>query len=343
MKSRKVVAPRHAKAPVTAARKAGFTLIELLVVIAIIAILAAILFPVFARARENGRKTSCLSNMKQIGLGIAQYKEDFDGAYGQAYYYNDGVSSSSLYTQWTGVVQPYTKSEQIFVCPSNKGLPPTNSTRSGACSKDEAGTVYTPQVSGDDNQVPCSSYIANELVMPRMKLTAHIADADNTGVYASAGSPASPSGLGLKVVRDAEVETPAEVILLAEMNDRLNNLSGSSATGGSAQSKTHRPTSAVKESGVSFYDSENGTGTLYAVTTAEAVDAINSPSSSKSRLGYTELDRHLGGSNYLFTDGHTKWYRLDQTLNPNAFLWGKKAYSVRTTPAILDASGNPVR
>src|SRR5687768_1565205 len=57
---------------------AGFTLIELLVVIAIIALLAAILFPVFARARENARKTSCLSNMKQIGLGISQYTQDFD-------------------------------------------------------------------------------------------------------------------------------------------------------------------------------------------------------------------------------------------------------------------------
>jgi prepilin-type N-terminal cleavage/methylation domain-containing protein len=61
--------------------KTGFTLIELLVVIAIIAILAAILFPVFARARENARRSSCLSNMRQIGVGILQYNQDYDEYY----------------------------------------------------------------------------------------------------------------------------------------------------------------------------------------------------------------------------------------------------------------------
>jgi prepilin-type N-terminal cleavage/methylation domain-containing protein len=65
----------------TTVRKKGFTLIELLVVIAIIAILAAILFPVFARAREKARQSACLSNVKQLGLGIMQYVQDYDGMY----------------------------------------------------------------------------------------------------------------------------------------------------------------------------------------------------------------------------------------------------------------------
>jgi len=241
---------------------------------------------------------------------------------------------------------PYVKNEQLYVCPSSKGLAPSNSTKSAACSIDEAGTAYTTSnANKDDNQVPCSSYIANELLMPRMKLTAHL-DPSGAGAnsYGSAGSPVSPTGsLGtwqMQVVNDSLVDAASETILIAEMNDRYNNLTGNSGSGGSAQSKTHRPTSAVKEPGVLFYDSENGTGLpLTAVTVAEATDAINAPTTTKSRLGYTELERHLGGGNYAFADGHAKWYRLDSTLNPNAFLWGKKAYSVVNAPSIMKADG----
>jgi prepilin-type N-terminal cleavage/methylation domain-containing protein/prepilin-type processing-associated H-X9-DG protein len=87
----------------------GFTLIELLVVIAIIAILAAILFPVFARARENARRASCLSNEKQIGIAVMQYLQDNDERYMNV--------EHGLY-EWFVPLQPYIKSEQVFVCPS---------------------------------------------------------------------------------------------------------------------------------------------------------------------------------------------------------------------------------
>src|SRR6187401_2552257 len=97
--------------------KQGFTLIELLVVIAIIAILAAILFPAFARARENARRASCQSQLKQIGLGIAQYTQDYDEKYPLVYVCYDGTCNSD-YQYWQGLVQPYMKSTQIFVCPS---------------------------------------------------------------------------------------------------------------------------------------------------------------------------------------------------------------------------------
>ena len=89
----------------------GFTLIELLVVIAIIAILAAILFPVFARAREKARQTSCLSNIKQISLSVLMYMEDYDGRF---------CDTNSLY-RWYMPLYPYVNNSQIFRCPSQGG------------------------------------------------------------------------------------------------------------------------------------------------------------------------------------------------------------------------------
>jgi prepilin-type N-terminal cleavage/methylation domain-containing protein/prepilin-type processing-associated H-X9-DG protein len=90
----------------------GFTLIELLVVIAIIAILAAILFPVFARARENARRASCQSNLKQIALGFKQYIQDYDEEYPAT------GSTASASDAWGLSLQSYLKSFQIFQCPS---------------------------------------------------------------------------------------------------------------------------------------------------------------------------------------------------------------------------------
>ena len=96
-------------------RKAGFTLIELLVVIAIIAILAAILFPVFAKAREKARQSSCLSNVKQIMLGALQYAQDYDEILCIAQPY----AGPPVEYFWN-TLQPYVKNSQIFTCPSKK-------------------------------------------------------------------------------------------------------------------------------------------------------------------------------------------------------------------------------
>ncbi len=92
--------------------KGAFTLIELLVVIAIIAILAAILFPVFARARENARRSSCQSNEKQIGIAVMQYLQDYDEKYPVQ---NEAATPPYL---WFTPLQPYIKSTQVFRCPS---------------------------------------------------------------------------------------------------------------------------------------------------------------------------------------------------------------------------------
>jgi len=94
----------------------GFTLIELLVVIAIIAILAAILFPVFARAREKARQTSCLSNLKQIGLAELMYEQDYDE---RGPMNHMAAQSGGRWVEWWTVLQPYIKNWQVFSCPSN--------------------------------------------------------------------------------------------------------------------------------------------------------------------------------------------------------------------------------
>jgi prepilin-type N-terminal cleavage/methylation domain-containing protein/prepilin-type processing-associated H-X9-DG protein len=121
-----------------ASKSSGFTLIELLVVVAIIAILAAILFPVFGRARENARRTSCQSNLKQIGLAWLQYAQDYDE---KMMRYSTGAASASSATpsnkirywwgSWDGsnfqgmegLVQPYMRSDQVRACPSFTATP----------------------------------------------------------------------------------------------------------------------------------------------------------------------------------------------------------------------------
>jgi prepilin-type N-terminal cleavage/methylation domain-containing protein/prepilin-type processing-associated H-X9-DG protein len=100
-------------------RRPGFTLIELLVVIAIIAILAAILFPVFARAREKARQTSCLSNVKQLSLGMWMYAQDYDELL--PHYADHGcypATPGPTRWMWDALITPYTKNAQISRCPS---------------------------------------------------------------------------------------------------------------------------------------------------------------------------------------------------------------------------------
>ena len=100
-------------------RQYGFTLIELLVVIAIIAILAAILFPVFAQAREKARQTSCLSNIKQVLAGAGMYAQDYDGGMLPSWLNYQNIPAGQEYRRgWSAIIEPYTKNLGIAECPS---------------------------------------------------------------------------------------------------------------------------------------------------------------------------------------------------------------------------------
>ena len=145
----------------------GFTLIELLVVIAIIAILAAILFPVFAKVREKARQASCMSNMKQQGLAILQYTQDYDelmpqatvdysGSWPTGTFWTAPSTSSVSGTQWANAIQPYLKSYAVYTCPSSDTWDWSHSTRSNLLS-------YT--FNGDLQSYPSGNILAPSSVI----------------------------------------------------------------------------------------------------------------------------------------------------------------------------------
>ena len=286
--------------------KNAFTLIELLVVIAIIAILAAILFPVFGQARDKARSASCLSNEKQIGLGLMMYTQDYDETYPTAYQYKNNTAttnggSAGGYIHYSAMVQPYIKSDKVWVCPSDKN---------GGVGPDNPPCLPWTDVNapGCEAQVPRLSYIPNSAVLPRKR--------GSTG----------------------------------QLNTERRN-------------KSHRPTNAMMRtvSGGQWAGQNvaDATGPIYAITkqAAEGAEGWGGPSDSGLKNGtagcrsvaadgglhirFMEPGRHTGGSNYVFADGHAKFFKFETTINPNNFLWGKSYYP--TGQSILDQNGFPVR
>jgi prepilin-type N-terminal cleavage/methylation domain-containing protein/prepilin-type processing-associated H-X9-DG protein len=164
--------------------RSGFTLIELLVVIAIIAILAAILFPVFARARENARRASCQSNMKQIMLGVVQYTQDYDEKFCTAYWATPGTD-----VVWMQAIQPYAKSTQVFQCPSDTktGIPYPSASPAGFVApfhSSYAGNIQLMRMGNTGGPTPIGG-----LSLAAVQSVATTVFMSDAGLQASASSP----------------------------------------------------------------------------------------------------------------------------------------------------------
>ena len=266
----------------------GFTLIELLVVIAIIAILAAILFPVFAKAREKARQSTCASNEKQIGLGFIQYVQDYDEQYPTHGGSSAFAQTFSLGNGWAGQIYPYVKSKAVFTCPDDG----TNNGFAGSTEFSYAynfnipngvtnPTAWSPgarvgiNAAGSALTAPASTVLVLELTKGVGFL-----NGDTTEV-ASASPYASPSSNGW----DISVGASAGV----------NNYSPLST--GYMGSRT--------TSAFGFYNAAPFAGST------QGNGVITTPPDGI----------HTSGSNFLLCDGHVKWLRGSQVSSGlNAYL-----------------------
>jgi prepilin-type N-terminal cleavage/methylation domain-containing protein/prepilin-type processing-associated H-X9-DG protein len=263
----------------------GFTLIELLIVIAIIAVLAAILFPVFAKVREKARQISCLSNMRQIGLATIQYTEDYDevypiehpacanpavGVYPAGDF--DGSDEGTDYGSPFAKILPYVAkdntnttgalTQKLYDCPSDSD--PTGATIANCT--DITSAIYDPTVSYNPPWPGVSSYLINAYFL-----------------------------FGLS---ESQVPDPASTIYIAERNNKFCDVHLHPWLG-------------------EIYDAAGDSGAVNGVTpvpTCLSADSKYNPDNAFA----VQSNRHTNGANYTFADGHVKWESYAATIQPNA-------------------------
>ncbi len=264
-------------------KRTGFTLIELLVVIAIIAILAAILFPVFATAREKARQQSCASNMKQLGIAMSMYAQDYDEEYCMAFRMLS-PNKTGVGVSWDGQISPYVAQKVTwgrvglcFTCPND-----SLAHAAGGC----VTRSYAMASAGVGDPWSYGWYQANAPAqVPNYNLSAG---------FAGPISVASDGSIYCHGRQTSELPDPSGTLSIVEMPEYNNCMDNQNDT------VITRPIS----SGTC-----NGTNTATNVFSSDA----NCGQDAQTLSAW-----HTGGWNYEFVDGHVKWLQPQQTIGAGA-------------------------
>ncbi|MDX2064201.1 MAG: prepilin-type N-terminal cleavage/methylation domain-containing protein [Fimbriimonadaceae bacterium] len=333
--------------------KKAFTLIELLVVIAIIAILAAILFPVFAQAKAAAKKSSDLSNIKQLSLGIITYAADTDDILPSAYFhraFNPALGGTrGGYEHWSGMIFPYVKNYDIFVSPGDnlRGHGPTcfasannNSGRgfpagqqADRCAVSGDTPPGTLQLNGFiiDNQAPRLSYTVNSAVMPRAR---NILDLQ----------------AGVRVISQSNLTNVSGTIMIAGLTDNLECLNGQSL-GTGIRNSSHRSTNAATRDAANTqqYLGENtdaAASPLFALNFGQVRNVFTqcrtNPGGSYPLISYHSALRWNEGDNYGMADGSAKYAKFNATVSPARYMWGEQMFTAAGQPLLDPITGLPV-
>jgi prepilin-type N-terminal cleavage/methylation domain-containing protein/prepilin-type processing-associated H-X9-DG protein len=266
-------------------KRKAFTLIELLVVIAIIAILAAILFPVFAQAREKARQASCLSNFKQVGTGVMMYVQDYDETFPYNRFYGPG---GATWSTWKYAILPYVKNLQVYECPNARAqiarMMGDNERAWRGSKMDETWAHCHPESPWLKSDPYCDIPRSQNLWFPRgytvngavFNLSAWIGGADTPRKLADLDAPAET--IWLQDGRNYEPDTGPWAVVrcwCAPPGDPLG--------GDVPDSSPNNPCGFVRQ--------------------------------------YGWLINHLKGTHFIFADGHVKWTRVQGAIANNLWKW----------------------